>query len=491
MTPEAMKPASSVHPSGTPVRPIPRRITDKIEYRQEAREASIVNRRGSWKGAVDGPHLARHLAGARTAPTSDYDVDIIILALDRAQDTCAAIDSARAQCGVTRHVLVLDQGSRSDALRKLIAHVETCSDVTLLAAWRNLGVPGGRNLATAFGHGRIIAALDNDAEFSTPDMLSQAASAFDADPTLGVVACRIVTHETGMDDVSSWGYPSRLLRRSAETFETATFVGAGHAIRRATWDTTGGYDEALFFCWEEFDFALRAISAGWRICYRGDLVIRHKVSGEHRVAWSDKRWFQHVRNRLYIGRKYGDSWLSLSPRIAAYLLKGLRNGLLPQTVKALSAAIRLGMQCTVLPLPPTARDYLRNTDAAHRGTWHDRLRNEVLAAIPHKANSSPGLPHATSLRDSETPQMPSQPLHQPPPLMARTRPHVAPIRPHVGPAPPLAAPMLARTAPTPPPLAPVPRLIATRATPEPRGTPVVSPTPPADPLVQLLSASVE
>jgi GT2 family glycosyltransferase len=423
------------------------RTTSRFESRQAAWQASLADRRGSWKGVVAGPHLARHLAGARSAPASDYDVDIIILALDRSEDTCAAIDSALAQRHVTRHVLVLDQGSRSDALKKLIAHVETRSDVTLLAAWRNLGVPGGRNLATAFGHGRIIAALDNDAEFATPDLLAQTASAFDADQTLGVVACRIVAHATGTDDFSSWGYPSRLLSRAGETFDTATFVGAGHAIRRTTWDAAGGYDEALFFCWEEFDFALRAISAGWRICYRGDLVIRHKVSGEHRVAWSDARWFQHVRNRLYIGRKYGDSWLSLSPRIAAYLVKGMRNGLLPQSVKAVAAAVRLGSACAVLRLPATARDYLRKTDAAHRGTWFDRVRNEVLATIPRKTASAAGAAHEmhevhevherheTHAHDgSGTPDISLQPSSNlmPPlatPVLARATPIVSPATP--------------------------------------------------------------
>ncbi len=46
----------------------------------------------------------------------------------------------------------------------------------------------------------------------------------------------------------------------------------------AAWEQAGGYDAKLFFCWEEFDFCLRAIALGWRIRYRGDIVIRHKVS---------------------------------------------------------------------------------------------------------------------------------------------------------------------------------------------------------------------
>jgi hypothetical protein len=33
-----------------------------------------------------------------------------------------------------------------------------------------------------------------------------------------------------------------------------TFVGAGHAIQRVAWEQASGYDDSLFFCWEEYDF---------------------------------------------------------------------------------------------------------------------------------------------------------------------------------------------------------------------------------------------
>jgi GT2 family glycosyltransferase len=372
------------------MRPRPAGRSDEMHLPQRPALSASASRQeqpgsGSWKGVVAGAHLARHLAGARTPPEESYDVDVIILSLDRTEETCAAIASALGQTGVSRHIVVIDQGSRPAGLKKLIAYVEGRSDVTLLAAWRNLGVPGGRNLATGFGHGRIIAALDNDAEFASPDLLAGAAAAFDGDPTLGVVACRIMSYGTNTDDLSSWGYPSRLLPHASGSFDAATFVGAGHAIRRAAWDQAGCYDESLFFCWEEFDFALRAISAGWRIRYRGDLIICHKVSGEHRVGWSDQRWFQHVRNRLYIGHKYGQSWIALSPRIAAYLLKGLRNGLLRESIRAVVAAIRLGASGSVRRLPRAARAYLKRTDGANRGSLIERLRNEVLAIVPRRA----------------------------------------------------------------------------------------------------------
>jgi len=330
---------------------------------------------------------AHLLAGAADPPTGQYDADIIILALDRADETLAAITSALSQTGVSTHLLILDQGSRADTLNRLAEAVAGRNDATLLTAGANLGVAGGRNLASSRGHGRVIVALDNDAEFATADTVAHLVAALDGEPGLAAIGCRIVTFADGRDDLSSWGYPATLLPCAGDCFDTVTYVGAGHAIRRTAWEQTGGYDAALFFCWEEFDFCLRAIALGWRVRYRGDIVIRHKVCGERRVDWSADRWFYFVRNRLYIERKLGRRWPTMALRTAGYLLKGIRNGVLPQTLRAVLAAGRLPSLAGKASgrigqsLPPAAAFYLRRNDLAHRGPPLARIRREVLSRI--------------------------------------------------------------------------------------------------------------
>jgi GT2 family glycosyltransferase len=320
--------------------------------------------------------IPRHVAGAAGPPTGPYDADVLILTLDRAEETEQAIASALAQRGLSRHVTVLDQGSQPEALGRLARRVSGRTDASLWALPANLGVAAGRNLAAGLGHGRVIAGLDNDAEFAHAYTLAGAAAALGEDPGLAAIGLRIVEHASGRDDLSSWGYPRALLPRAGERFDTVTFVGAGHAIRRATWDAAGGYDPRLFFCWEEYDFCLRAIARGWRVGYRGDLVVRHKVAAERRLAWAGERWFLFVRNRLYIERKWGASPVALAPRIAGYVAKGARAGLLRQTVRAIRAAV--AMDPAPRPLPPPAAAYLRRYDRAHRGSLWRRLRDEVL-----------------------------------------------------------------------------------------------------------------
>jgi GT2 family glycosyltransferase len=283
---------------------------------------------------------------------------------------------------VTRHVFIVDQGSQADNLRRLAETIAGRADATLVTLEHNYGVAGGRNRGTALGHGRIVVGLDNDAEFADADTVARAVAALDADPALAAIGCRILVYASGADDLSSWGYPESLFALAAGTFDATTFVGAGHAIRRTAWQECGGYDDALFFCWEEFDFCLRAIDRGWRIRYRGDIAVRHKVCPERRCTWSASRWFYYVRNRLYIARKWHASWLALTPRLAGYLLKGARNGLLRQTISAVAAASRLSRGPPRHHLTHQALAYLNAHDTAHRGSLFDRLRREVLRVLP-------------------------------------------------------------------------------------------------------------
>jgi len=313
---------------------------------------------------------------------TDYDADILILALDRVEDTLAAIASSLAQQGVRRRVIVLDQGSRPENLARLQECAARHADVVLARAEANLGVAGGRNRAALLGDAPVIVGLDNDAEFGDPHCVARAVATLHAEPAIAALGFRIVRFEDGADDLSSWGYPCTLLPRAGDSFDACTFVGAGHAIRRAAWEQVGGYDPALFFCWEEFDFCLTALKLGWRVRYRGDIVVRHKVNAEGRFLWSERRWFHFVRNRIFIGRKHGASWPALLARWAAYTLRGLRNAMLLPSLRALPAAWRMARGVAPSPLNQRARAYLRRHDAAHRGIWLQRIRTEILALLP-------------------------------------------------------------------------------------------------------------
>ena len=323
---------------------------------------------------------AHRLITGNYPPPGRYDADIIILTMNRFAETLEAVASAQAQSGGSFHIMVLDQGSAPHIQDGFAAAFAGLPHFGYVVSGANLGVGGGRNLLSSFGHGDVIVALDNDACFATNTVAAEAVAAFAAQPDLGALAFRIFGRDGASLDHLAWGYPLGLKPRAAERFDTTTFVGAGHAIRRLTWEQAGGYDPSLFFTWEEYDFCLAAIACGWVIRYDGALGVVHKVAAEARLAWTAERLTLSIRNRLVIARKWGISWLRLAPRIIGYLIKGWRNGCLLPTLHGVVAALR---NKTMLPqrMPEPMRAYLYRNETRHRGALLHRLRAEVLRKI--------------------------------------------------------------------------------------------------------------
>lgn len=230
------------------------------------------------------------------------------------------------------------------------------------------------------GHGQFIVSLDNDAVFANIWVVAKALRLFRQSPDLAAIGFNILAADGKHPDITSWGYPKAMLPRFRDGFDTTTFVGAGHAIRRAAWTAAGGYDASLFFTWEEYDFSLKLIAMNWRIAYAGSMAVIHKVAPEARVSWNSQRMRYFVRNRLIIGRKWGASWLTLSPLIFGYLLKAARLGCFSAAWSGLMDA-----HATALPLrqrmPRKMRLYIRKNETNRRGSWLGRLRLELLGRI--------------------------------------------------------------------------------------------------------------
>lgn len=313
-------------------------------------------------------------------PLEGYDADIIILSLERLEDTTEAIKSALQQRGGSIHVTVLDQGSSPDMIRALRGQFSHHPHFSLYGTGMNLGVPGGRTAAAGLGHGQFIVALDNDAVFETPWVVAKALRLFRQTPDLAAIGFNILAADGRQPDVTSWGYPKAMLPRYRESFDTTTFVGAGHAIRRSAWAAAGGYDASLFFTWEEYDFCLKVIALNWRVTYVGSLAVIHKVSPEARVSWNNQRMRYFVRNRLIIGRKWSSSWFGLTPRIAGYLIKAARLGCVGAAWAGVKDAYGYA-PAAPREMPRAMRRYISYNETSRRGSWLDRLKLELMGHI--------------------------------------------------------------------------------------------------------------
>ncbi len=179
---------------------------------------------------------------------------IVIATKNRKEDLEVAVRSAVAQAGPVE-VIVIDDGS-DDGTEAMMRSL--FPSVRFERFERSAGYIVRRNQGARLARGPVIFTIDDDAEFSTPDIVAQILPSFD-DPRVGAVAI-----------------PYREPRKTGDTlFQTAPgnahgwatfyFIGTSHALRRELFLELGAYREELIHQGEETDYCVRLIDAGYRI----------------------------------------------------------------------------------------------------------------------------------------------------------------------------------------------------------------------------------
>jgi len=322
------------------------------------------------------------------APATDsIAADIIILSWNRSDDTIHAIQSALSQLNVTRKIWVVDQGSDADHRSRLASFVSGLPDVHVHWLPRNVGVAAGRNFATQLGAAPYVISLDNDAVFADDECVARAVARLRAQPELGALAFRIVDGDT-QDEQIYWDYPIAYLTSDHASFEVTRFLGGGHALRREAFERAGAYDENLFFGGEERDVAWRMIRHGYRLRLYRDLAVRHRSVASCKLSWSDRRFYFSVRNALYINHKFGAGPLGFARGAASFLLRGMRNGLLPAAIRGIASGLAMSLHFSLNPsdksdyeLTEPLRRYIAETDLKDRESTFDKLKRQ-LSALP-------------------------------------------------------------------------------------------------------------
>jgi GT2 family glycosyltransferase len=318
-------------------------------------------------------------------------VDVIILSWNRVEDTLAAIESAALQQRVAQRIYIVDQGSSPECIAQLEELVSDLPCARLLKLSRNSGVAGGRNLATGMGEAPYVVALDSDAVFEGENTLARAVAHLQADPKLCAIGFRIKNFYTRKNDETSWDYAGH--GSPERRFAATRFIGAGHALRRAAFEAVGGYDERLFFCGEELDLCYRMLNLGMRIEYCPDVAVLHKVSPEHRVFWDRGRFFYTARNALYSLYKFGEPRSRRLLAAAAFLVKGLRNGMPRQALRAIFASVKMSRAFAASAedkrhyrLSAATREYIARCEVSRQESVARKFRR-LLTPLPHQSRS--------------------------------------------------------------------------------------------------------
>lgn len=182
-------------------------------------------------------------------------------------------------------ILVLADGCRDGTVEWVRAN---CPNVQLHLHEVAQGSIPSRNDLAAAATSDIFLSLDDDSYPLESDAIARIRALFEARPRLAVASFPQRTDE----------FPETL---TATDFGAAQFIASyansAAAIRREAFEALGTYPALFFHMYEEPDFALRCVCAGWEVRFEPALTVRHHYTGTQR---NELRVHQrHARNELW------------------------------------------------------------------------------------------------------------------------------------------------------------------------------------------------
>jgi GT2 family glycosyltransferase len=210
------------------------------------------------------------------------DATVVIVTRNRREDAARAVASAVAQEPPVE-VLVIDDGSSDGTVEGLRAEFP---QIRVEGRKRSAGLVVRRNEAAALVSTPILVSIDDDAVFTSPNVVAAAVADFD-DPRVAAVAVPYIDVPQG----------EHVLQRAPASglYVTNRFRGTAHAIRKEAFLEVEGYRELLFQQAEEPDLAIRLLDAGYVVRLGHGDPIRHFASSKRDV---ERMWFYECRNDI-------------------------------------------------------------------------------------------------------------------------------------------------------------------------------------------------
>lgn len=255
-----------------------------------------------------------------------------LLNIDRAQLTIQVMDRLAhlpADDWAVQLILV-DNGSADDQLRELsdwiATHKHRFAETLFVAASRNLGANGGRNVALKLAANDRILILDNDVILpDDPGWLETLWQRLDGDPQIGIVGPMLVFADypeivqgagIGLTQRGRVAYLSRaepVAGIPPTPIEVVATPSACWLMRREAQCAVGLLaDEYYPMQYEDVDFCVRMTLAGWKIVCDRRVRIRHIEN----VTTRNLPDHPYVRVSVRHGISFREKWAGILPQIA-------------------------------------------------------------------------------------------------------------------------------------------------------------------------------
>jgi GT2 family glycosyltransferase len=164
----------------------------------------------------------------------------------------------------------------------------TLSSAKLIVNELARGSVASRDRMMRGARGDLVLALDDDSYPEQLDCISRIVPLFEQQPKLAVLHFPQRTDE----------YPETLAQTNfGSEHLTRLFANSGAVLRRSIYLQLPGFESRFFHMYEEPDYALQCVAAGYEVLFSPVVTIRHHYSG--RVRNEIRNHHRHARNEFW------------------------------------------------------------------------------------------------------------------------------------------------------------------------------------------------
>jgi GT2 family glycosyltransferase len=216
-------------------------------------------------------------------------LSVMITTKNRASDlrrTCRVLEQLNPP---PLEVLITMDGCTEDVVKAVKAVKAELPHVQLFVNPVGLGSVASRDRMIREARGDLVLALDDDSYPEQLDCISRILPLFEQRPKLGVLHFPQRTDE----------YPETLAGTNFDSKEhlTRSFANSGAVLRRSTYLQLSGFEPRFFHMYEEPDYALQCVAAGYHVVFSPIVTIRHHYSGQARDEI--RIHHRHARNEFW------------------------------------------------------------------------------------------------------------------------------------------------------------------------------------------------
>ncbi|WP_446010822.1 glycosyltransferase family 2 protein [Candidatus Electrothrix sp.] len=216
-------------------------------------------------------------------------VSVVIPCYNQGTFIDETINSVLAQTWQDFEIIVVNDGS-TDTFT--VQHLQQLDfPKTQVIHTNNQGLSSARNNGIEAAQGEYILPLDADDRIG-PTYLEQAGQLLDAEPELGIVYCKARFFGDRDDE---WQLPEY----SLEEMLLNNVIFCTSFFRRADWEEVGGFDPAMIYGWEDYDFWLSLIERGRQVKRIPEILFYYRIRSDSMLRSKEKKQKVAILTKIF------------------------------------------------------------------------------------------------------------------------------------------------------------------------------------------------